>query len=63
MAMDVILLGLIPIALLKDFCCQSSGTKKKKKQLRSKLGTIFTCVCFTIIFLVDALIFNTVFGL
>ena len=58
--MDVMLLCVIPLALLKDLCCQKS--RKKKKHFKSTIVSIFACSCFTIIFLVDALIFNTYIG-
>jgi len=59
-AMDVILLYLIPLALLKDLCCQKR--KKQKKRTSSKIVSVLACLCFATIFLVDALIFNTYVG-
>ena len=61
LAMDAVLLGVIPIALLKDICCQSRQRGKKKRR-GSYVASIFACSCFAIIFLVDALIFNMYFG-
>ena len=58
--MDVILLGVLPLALLKDLCCQKR--KKKKSHMKSKILGIFACACFMIIFLVDAFIFNNYIG-
>ena len=58
--MDIILLGVIPLALLKDLCCQK--TVKKKKRFRSGIVTVFAVFCFGFIFLVDVLIFNTYIG-
>ena len=61
LAMDAVLLGIIPIALLKDICCQSRQRGKKKRR-SNYVASIFACSCFAIIFLVDALIFNMYFG-
>ena len=61
MVMDVILLVIIPLALLKDLCCQTK-TISKKKRIKSKIMTIIACFCFTVVFFVDALIFNTYIG-
>ena len=58
--MDVNLLGIIPLALLKDLFCQK--TPKKNKKFKSKIVKVFACSCFALIFIVDALIFNTYIG-
>ena len=58
--MDINLLLVIPLALLKDLCCQKD--QKKKKRVKSKVLSVCACSCFTMIFLVDALIFNTYLG-
>jgi len=61
LTMDAVLLGVIPIALLKDLCCQN-GQRSKKKRRRNGVASAFACLCFAVIFLIDALIFNTYFG-
>lgn len=53
------LLVIIPLAVIKDFCC--SQVPRKSKRFKNRVVSIFGCVCFGIIFIVDVFIFNTYF--
>lgn len=55
--MTFMLLGLIPLALLKDFLCNYS---KKPSTAKGKNTIVVSCICifFLLIFLVDAYVFD-----
>ena len=61
LVMDFMLLVVIPLAVIKDFCCSNVSRKSKRFKLKNKVVTIFGCLCFSIIFIVDVFIFNTYF--
>ena len=55
--MTFLLLGLIPLALVKDFVCARSENSNKSKGNNQMLVSCI-CIFFLLIFLVDALIFD-----
>ena len=59
LVMDFMLLVVIPLALIKDFCCGQAP--RKSKRFKNRVVSIFGCACFGIIFIVDVFIFNTYF--
>ena len=54
--MDLILLVVIPLALLLDFCCGGDAANRK---VASRVMTMMGCCCFSVLFMVEAFIFNT----
>ena len=57
LVMDIILLVLIPLAVIKDLCCDT--VPRQKKQRKNFIVSMLACSCFGIIFLVDAFIYKT----
>ena len=57
LVMDIILLAIIPLAVVKDLCCNS--VPRQKRQRKNFIVSLFACACFGVIFIIDAFIFKT----
>jgi hypothetical protein len=57
--MDVILLVIIPLALLLDFCCGGDAANRKQGKIASRVMSLIGCCCFSVLFMIEAFIFNT----